>query len=77
MRYFLISCYVGHCGRKNSRDICFAVEAPDLLTAQLKAKRFPAVKHHNSQYLLGAKEITFEEYEYRRQFNAYEKALRF
>lgn len=77
MKYFLVSCYVGHCGRGKARDIAFAIAAKDLLTAQMKAKRFPAVKHHNSKYLLAAKEITQEEYNERRQFNPYEKALRF
>lgn len=77
MRYFLVSCYVGHCGRGHSRDIAFAIAAKDLLTAQMKAKRLPGVKHHNSHYLLAAKEITLEEYEERRKYNPYEKALRF
>lgn len=77
MRYFLVSCYVGHCGRGNARDISFAVAAKDLLSAQMKAKHFPAVKHHKSKYLLAAKEITQEEYNKRRKNNPYEKALRF
>lgn len=77
MRYYLVNCYVGHCGRGSSRDIAFPIAAKNLLAAQMKAKHLPAVKHHNSKYLLSAKEITREEYEERRKYNPYEKALRF
>lgn len=77
MRYFLVNCNVGHCGRGNSRDIALAIEAQDLVSALLKAKHFPGVKHHNSAYLLQGKEITQEEYVERIQTSAYEKALRF
>lgn len=77
MRYFLIRCYVGHCGRGNARDISFAIAAKNLLSALQRAKHFPGVKHHNSQYLLQGVEITEEEYNERRKQNPYEKALRF
>lgn len=77
MRYFLVRCYVGHCGRGQSRDIAFAIKAKDLLTALAKAKNLPGVKHHNSQYICQGFEITEEEYNERRNINPYERAMRF
>jgi len=79
MRYWLVCCYVGHCGRRkhgNSRDIALAIEAPDSVKALLIAKNFPGVKHHGSRYICAAREITKEEYNERRKISAYEKALR-
>lgn len=77
MRYWLVVCYVGHCGRrKNLREIGLAIEAKTCVDALLIAKTFPAVKHTNSKYLNGAREITYAEYVERRKVSAYEKALR-
>lgn len=77
MRYWLVVCYVGHCGsRKRLREIGLAIEAKTCVDALLIAKSFPAVKHHGGQYLNGAKEITYDEYVMRRRETAYVKALR-
>lgn len=77
MRYYLVRCYVGHCGRGQSRDITFAIKAKSLLAALAKAKRLPGVKHHNSQYICQGFEITEEEYFTRKKNNPYERAMRF
>lgn len=79
MKYWLVCCYVGHCGRKRkgkAREIALAIEAKDCTQALLIAKKFPGVKHHASRYMCYSKEITYEEYIERRQYSAYEKALR-
>jgi hypothetical protein len=79
MKYWLVCCYVGHCGRRghgHSREIALAIEAPDSVKALLIAKKFPGVKHHNSHYICTTREITQEEYIARRKNSAYEKALR-
>jgi hypothetical protein len=77
MRYWLVICYVGHCGRRHApREIGLAIEAKDSVEALLQAKKFPGVKHHSSRYICTAREITREEYIERRKVSAYEKALR-
>lgn len=79
MRYWLVCCYVGHCGRRgygHGREIALAIEAPDSVKALLIAKKFPGVKHHRSRYICTTREITREEYIERRKISAYEKALR-
>lgn len=79
MRYWLVCCYVGHCGHRkygHSREIALAIEAPDSVKALLIAKKFPGVKHHRSRYICTTREITREEYIERRKISAYEKALR-
>ena len=77
MRYWLVVCYVGHCGRhKAPREIGLAIEAKDSVEALLQAKKFPGVKHHGSHYICTTREISREEYIERRKFSAYEKALR-
>lgn len=75
MRYWLVVCYVGHCGRGRTREIALAIEAPDSVKAMLIAKKFPGVRHHQSRYMCTTREITKEEYTERRQVSAYEKAL--
>ena len=46
MRYWLVICYVGHCGSdKTPREIGLAIEAKDSVEALLQAKKFPGVKH--------------------------------
>lgn len=77
MKYWLVCCYVGHCGRgKNPREIALAVEAETSVKAMLIARKFPGVKHHRSQHLCYTREITKEEYLERKKTNAYDKALR-
>ncbi len=77
MRYWLVVCYVGHCGRNRPpREVALAIEARNSVEALMKAKRFPGVKHHRSQYMCTTKEITYEEYIERMQYSAYEKAFR-
>ena len=72
MRYFLITCHRGHCGRGNSNPITFAFEAKNLIEAMDMGKRMPSVKH--TRMVMGAKEITFEEYHEFREVNAYERS---
>lgn len=77
MRYWLVICYVGHCGKRHApREIGLAIEAKDSIEALLQAKKFPGVKHHGSRYICTTREITREEYIERRKISAYEKALR-
>ena len=79
MKYWLVVCYVGHCGKRshgNHRDIALAIEATTSVEALMMAKRFPGVRHSNSRYICSTREITMEEYYERRKFSAYEKALR-
>ena len=77
MRYWLVICYVGHCGSdKAPREIGLAIEAKDSVEALLQAKKFPGVKHSRSRYICTAREITREEYIERRKVSAYKKALR-
>lgn len=77
MKYWLVCCYVGHCGRrKNPREIALVIEAETSVEAMLIARKFPGVKHHKSKYLCYTKEITKEEYLERKKINAYNKALR-
>ena len=76
MKYWLVCCYVGHCGRrKNPREIALVIEAETSVQAMLIARKFPGVKHHKSKYLCYTKEITKEEYLERKKINAYDKAL--
>lgn len=78
MRYWLVVCYVGHCGRRghgHRREIALAIEARTSVEALMQAKRFPGVKHHQSRYICTTREITQEEYIERREISAYEKAL--
>lgn len=76
MRYWLVCCNSGHQGRKRSKELVLAIEAPDGVSAMLIAKRFPAVKRKRSAYLCTVREIDREEYIMRRQVSAYDKALR-
>ena len=76
MKYWLVVCYVGHCGRRQApREIGLAIKAKDSVEALLQAKKFPGVKHHSSRYICTTREITREEYIERRKVSAYEKAL--
>lgn len=76
MKYWLVCCNSGHQGRKRSKELALTIEAPDGVSAMLIAKRFPAVKRKRSAYLCAVKEISKEEYNVRRKFSAYDKALR-
>lgn len=77
MKYWLVVCYVGHCGRNHApREIGLAIKAKDSVDALLQAKKFPGVKHHKSRYICTTREITEEEYLERRKESAYIKALR-
>lgn len=73
MKYYKITCIKGHCGRgNNNREITFGIEAENLIQAQDKAKRMPAVKH--SKGILYGCEISHEEYKDLIQRNAYRVA---
>ena len=71
MRYFLVICKRGHCGRGNFIEIGFAIKARHLIEAMDKAKKMPAVKH--SQGIIQAKEITLTEYQEYRTVSAYKR----
>lgn len=59
MRYWLVICYVGHCGRRKApREIGLAIEAKDSVEALLQAKKFPGVKHHGSHYMRYTRNLT-------------------
>lgn len=69
MKYYLIICQHAHHGRNRSQDIAFAIMAKTLLDAQAQARKMPGVKH--TKGILYGKEITLEEYTFRRQTSAY------
>lgn len=69
MKYYLITCHRGHCGRGRSTDITFAIVARDLLQAMDKARKMPSVKH--TRLAIYGREISQEEFNERRKINAY------
>lgn len=73
MRYYLVTCMHGHCGRKNYNEISFAISAPTMMDAIKHARRMPGVKHTHNRCILSGKEISFEEYCSRRKESAYKK----
>ena len=73
MKFYLITCHRGHCGRGRSTDITFAIQADNLLNAQDKAKKMPAVKH--TRGIIFGREITQEEYTEFRSVSAYNRCM--
>lgn len=71
MRYYLVTCMHGHCGRKNYDEISFAISAQTLMDAIQQARRMPGVKHTNRRCILSGREISFQEYCARRRESAY------
>lgn len=71
MKFYLITCMRGHCGRGHYTEISFAIMATNLLEATDKARRMPSVKH--TRGILAGKEITEEEYYEYRSVSAYER----
>lgn len=71
IKYYSVTCHRGHCGTKQSSDITFVFESLNMLAAMDMAKRMPGVKH--SRMIVGAKEITKEEYLEYRQISAYDR----
>lgn len=71
MKYYMVVCQRGHCGKYRSVDIKFAEKANNLLEAMDMAKRRPAVKH--TKPILRGWEITKEEYEDFRRVSAYNR----
>lgn len=71
IKYYSVTCHRGHCGIGHSSEITFAFEAANLLAAMDMAKRMPGVKH--TRMVIGAKEITEEEYLGYRQISAYDR----
>ena len=71
MRYYLVTCMHGHCGRKNYNEISFAISARTLMDAMQQARRMPGVKHTNRRCILSGREISLEEYCARRKERAY------
>ena len=71
-KYFSVTCLRAHVGRKaytSELYITFVFEAANLLEAMDYAKRMPGVKH--SRPVLKANQISFEEYNIKRQKSAY------
>lgn len=74
MKYYKVMCILGHQGRRNhNREIVFGIEARDIIEAQNKARKMPAVKH--TKGVLCAVEIDFKAYRELRERNAYRVAL--
>lgn len=71
MKFYLVSCVRGHCGRGNSSIISFAFMAENCVDAMDMAKSMPSVKH--SRMCLNAREITEEDYWAYRSVSAYER----
>lgn len=71
MKYFMVTCYRGHCGVRQSTDINFAIKAKNLVEACDKARNMPSVKH--SQFITYGKEISKEEYLEYRKISAYKR----
>lgn len=75
MKYYMVVCQRGHCGKYRSVDIKFAEKARNLLEAMDIAKNRPAVKH--TKPILRAWEITEQEYLDFRKTSAYERLENF
>lgn len=73
MKFYLITCQRGHCGRGRSTEITFAIQAINLLAAQDKAKKMPSVKH--TRGILFGREITQKEYIEFRSVSAYDRCV--
>lgn len=73
MKFYLITCHRGHCGRGRSTEITFAIQAINLLAAQDKAKKMPAVKH--TRGIIFGREITQKEYVEFRSVSAYDRCV--
>ena len=71
MKFFLVTCMRGHCGRSQYNEISFAISAPNLMNAIAQARKMPGVKHTHNRCVLSGKEISFEEYCARRKESAY------
>lgn len=70
MKHYKVVCIMGHRGTgNNNSEIVFCFKAKDIIEAQDRAKKMPAVKH--TKGILLAKEITFEEYQILSERNAY------
>lgn len=69
MKYFKVITSMGHAGSGKQREGVFTIRAPDSITALMKAKRFPGVKHTKLPSL--TKEITEKEYNQLRKESAY------
>lgn len=73
MRYYAVSCLRGHCGARHSQEITFVFCAKDMAEAMEKARKMPSIKHHNNACVIGAREISAEEYVERRKISAYRR----
>ena len=71
MRFFLITCHRGHCGRGHSIEITFAIQAMNLIAAQNQARKMPAVKH--TRGIIYGREITRQQYIEYRSISAYNR----
>ena len=72
MKYFAICCKMGHQGRGRYQEITFAIKAFTNTEAITQAMSMPGVKYKDIRAIIQSKEITREEYFYRRQISAYE-----
>ena len=74
MKYYAITCVRGPQGaRNNNALITFYVEAKDIIAAAKVAQRMGGIKH--TKMPVNCKQITKEEYEFRRKENAYKRAM--
>ena len=74
MKYYAITCIRGHQGARNDNAlITFYVEATDIIAAAKVAQRMGGIKH--TKMPVNCKQITKEEYEFRRKENAYRRAM--
>ena len=74
MQYSAITCIRGHQGARNDNAlITFYVEAKDIIAAAKVAQRMGGIKH--TKMPVNCKQITKEEYEFRRKENAYKRAM--
>lgn len=71
MKFYLVTCERGHCGKGNCSYIKFAFEADNMMAAVDMARSMPSVKH--TRLCTAAKEITYEEYIEYRKVNAYDR----
>ena len=74
MKYYAITCVRGHQGARNNYAlITFYVEAKDIIAAAKVAQRMGGIKH--TRMPVSCRQITREEYEFRRKENAYKRAM--
>lgn len=72
MKYYTVTCKLGHHGATRHEDIVFAIAANNAVEATDKARKMPGVKHDKTNTVTKLVEISEEEYNERRKTSAYE-----